>query len=158
MLLFWFLTIVLFSLALCFMFPWLKYHRFHFLIYSLMLCLSYSLYFIWGSSFLLRSYYSTVEETSHEQMVRLRSLFIELKKQEYRLSQHLEQFPKDNLAHSQLLELFAIEALQQGNKELAKQYLETAFNKINNPKKDVSIDISAYKARKKHLQLMLGNL
>jgi predicted GIY-YIG superfamily endonuclease len=158
-LLFWLLTALLFLLALAFMVPWLKLYKFHLPIYVVMGCLSYSLYSMWGSSSLVAEYYSSLaQEKNDEQRVRLRVLFVELKKQEYRLRQHLEAFPKDYMAHSQLLELVAIESLQQGNKARAKHCLEAAIKEISNQKEGDKDLTNNFKERKRHLESMLNNL
>jgi len=157
--LFWVLTAVLLILAFGFVIPWLKGTPLQFGIYGIIAVCSYALYFSLGSSHLLKNYYTETKVKDREQVARIQPLFMELKRQEYRLRQHLEAFPGDDQSHSQLLELLAIQALQQGNRLLAKHYLESALLKLPNVVDGVpESDRERQLARKKHLEGLLDSL
>lgn len=119
------------------------------LIFTLILIplFSYVFYYSFGSSQYLKDYYSLTDQKNREQMRRIRPLMTELKKQEFRLRFHLEENPKDTVVQSQLLELLAIQALQAGDINLAKQFLMKAL--------EVLPEHSNYLSRRNHLQDLL---
>ena len=143
--LFWSCTIGLLLLAVGVIFPWISRIKIAFSIFVAIGIVAYSLYFFLGSSQHLKAYYSI----NQEQRARMQPLVTELKKQEYRLRFYLEEHPNDSLAHSQLLEILGIQALQVGNQDLAKRFLTEALNKVNEKE---------FPNRKQHLQGILTNL
>lgn len=143
--LFWSCTVGLLFLAVGIIFPWISRVRTFIYIFIILGMVAYSLYFSLGSSQYLKAYYSI----NQAQRARMQPLLTELKKQEYRLRFYLEDHPNDNLAHSQLLEILGIQALQAGDKDLAQRCLKEALNKISEKE---------FLGRKQHLQGILKNL
>jgi len=148
--LFWIITLILNLIAVAILIPWLapwlvfwlvpshKFSTSHecktlhsktmlIFIFIVIPLFSYAFYYSFGSSQHLKAYYSLDDQKNREQMQRIRPLMAELKKQEFRLRFHLEENPKDVLVQSQLLELLAIQALQAGDLNLAKQFLMKAL-------------------------------
>lgn len=129
--LFWaitlFLSLIAIMILILWLKPWLKTNQKSLLALMIIPIFSYAFYYNFGYSQYLTEYYSSNEQKNREQMLRIRPLVAELKKQEYRLRFHLEENPKDFLAQSQLLELLSIQALQTGDQTLAKQFLLKAL-------------------------------
>ncbi|HXH55644.1 MAG TPA: hypothetical protein VNK03_07895 [Gammaproteobacteria bacterium] len=92
--------------------------------------ISYGLYGYWGSSRHLPHYYSKEEAHYRLKQADFQVLLAEFRKEEFRLRLRLEQDPKDIDAAWRLLDLFAIKALQDGDRKLAIQYWERALDKV----------------------------
>jgi hypothetical protein len=109
--LFWILTLLFTLVSVTSILIWLKLTPLSLCILISLFVFSYSWYYFDGNS-------------------RLQPLIIEVKKQEYKLRFHLDDYPNDTSAESQLLELLGLQALQIGNKDLAKQYFEMSLKKL----------------------------
>lgn len=142
--LFWISTFALLLLAVSIVFPWLKIKQ-NVLIFITLAALAYPLYLHLGSSQHLKAYYSI----NHHQRARMQPLMVQLKKQEYRLRLYLEEYPGDNLARSQLLEILGVQALQVGDKNSARKCFEEALVQMK------EIDLAE---RKQHLRTLLQQL
>jgi len=114
LLLFWFITLCLFLLALGFVLPWVRAGRLGFLIAGVLCVVSYGLYLHWGSSSYLKQYYSKAEKDIRLKQAEFRILLTEFKKTEFRLRARLEENPNDQDAQQHLLEVLKIKAMLMG--------------------------------------------
>jgi hypothetical protein len=129
-LIFWATIVLLTFFAMAFFVPWLySQKKVALLIACVFSGTVYALYSYWGSSSLLGQYYSKEAVEASTKQVELRRLMTEFKKEEYRLRFRLEENSKDLDAEWRLLDLLAIKALLENNKNLAKQYWEEALKK-----------------------------
>lgn len=129
-LIFWATTVLLTLFAMAFFLPWIgSRKKIALLIACIFSVIVYALYGYWGSASLLGQYYSKEAVEASTKQVELRRLMTEFKKEEYRLRFRLAENPKDLDAEWRLLDLLAIKALLENNKNQAKQYWEEAFKK-----------------------------
>lgn len=127
---FWSSTTVLLILALGFFLPWLRSWRLSLFLICVIFASSYGLYIYWGSSRYLPHYYSKEEQLYRLRQTEFQLLLAEFRKEEFRLRLRLERDPNDVDAEWRLLDLLAIKALQDGNRQLAVQYWESALGKV----------------------------
>ncbi len=128
--LFWGITAVFLSLALCFILPWVQ-KIFLKISVSILICsLAYSIYFFVGASQYLQYYYSTETQLMLKNHTNLRLLLGDLRKKGFNFHVRLEQNPNDKEAQWNLLNIIGIEAYESQQFTQAIQYWEEALSLI----------------------------
>lgn len=150
MIIFWICTLILCLCALCFILPWVPSIKMRFAYIIFLVIGSYALYHAFGSASHLKDYCSEESTRMRANLTRIQPLLTEFKKQEIKLKMHLEEFPNDALAECQLLDIMAIKALQNQQRQEAIKYWEQALKKLPNKEE--------HKVFKAHMESMVIKL
>lgn len=131
--LFWTLSALLTSMALCFVLPWIRLNsRFGTSFFRLFCALlipgfAYSIYAQFGESRQLAAYYSEASQNTRKKDVGMRRMLGDLRKKEFRLHQKLEENPNDKETQWNLLNVMGIEAYEKSEFDQAVLYWQQAL-------------------------------